>query len=141
MPSTSLTGVDRCLQRLDRDVRWHRPLDDDAGDARVGVHAVDRRFQLLGGEIGGIAPLLEGDAGDRRLGALVAHIDIDGGDVADGDGDQLWRETLRCGDLGGGAYFRDDAGCDRPALQVAIVGGAGDLGHGRPLMNVASRCS
>ena len=43
-----LQRMHRRLQRLDRDMRRHRPLDDDAGDARIGVQPMDRRFQFAG---------------------------------------------------------------------------------------------
>jgi hypothetical protein len=80
-----LERMHRRLKYLDRDMRRHRPLDDNAGDARIGIQAMDRRFQFAGGDIGGKPPFLEADTGQCRLGALVAHIDIHRCGVADGD--------------------------------------------------------
>ncbi len=117
MPSTSFSGWMAAWMRLDRDVLRHRPLDDDAGDARIGIHAVDSGFQFGGGHVGRVAALLEGDAGKSGLGALVADIDIDGSDIADRDGHELGREALIARRFGLETNLIHDALGDRRALQ------------------------
>ncbi len=96
---------------------------------------MDRCFELTGGDVGGKAPFLEADAGEFRLGALVAHIDIDRRGVADGDRHQLGRETFGPRDRRVLAHGGDDALGNGAALEVAAVVGTG---HGWDLLERGS---
>ncbi len=105
-----------------------RALDDDAGDAGVGVQGADGGVQLFLGDALGEVPLLEGDP---RLGGpalLVADVELHRGGVADGDGDQLGLPS-GLGQLGRLLlHVGDDLVGHRPAAQgVGIFVRHGEL--------------
>ena len=76
------------LQRAHIDVGRHRALQDDAEDRRIVIHGGDPRLALLLAQIPRPELVLEGDAGFFRDAFLVADINGNGIDIADGDGDK-----------------------------------------------------
>jgi hypothetical protein len=82
-------------------VGGQRQLHQDAVDARVGVQLIDQRQQLVLGRRFGQAMGVRSHAGANRRFALVAHIELAGGILADDDDRQARLDAVGGLETGG----------------------------------------